>query len=248
MRPVTDIIDVDGEGHIVAVDALPGRLAELDNAALATRMQRASFLTYIVLPVIFLAVSLLGGLRLGSPDNAFIFLKPALICLVFAAILMILLFRSRLIDAKGWFSEDSPLLMNAANACLLLTLFAASAQMFNSLLPEKGLPFWVVGFCFAWTMWNNLFADFDAQKLIRSLGAMFAMAFVAKYLILANLTAPEGAGWLKRIFENPAKEAFTWLLDLPRYAAGTGYIQFFAAALYLLGLYLTPRSANNESI
>ena len=35
---------------------------------------------------------------------------------------------------------------NVANACILLTLFFASAQIFNSLLPEKGLPFWVFGF------------------------------------------------------------------------------------------------------
>ena len=68
------------------------------------------------------------------------------------------------------------------------------------------------------------------------------MAFVVKYLVLANLTATGGASLLQRIFEDPTKEAFTWLLDLPRYAAGTGYIQFFTLALYLIGLFLTPQS------
>jgi hypothetical protein len=42
------------------------------------------------------------------------------------------------------------------------------------------------------------------------------------------------------MIENPGKETFTWLLDLPRYASATGYVQFFAAVLYLGGLYLTP--------
>lgn len=203
-------------------------------------------LIYLILPAIFLAVTLLGGLRFGALDNAFIFLKPPLVCLVFAAVLMILYFRSGLIRLDGWFDEDGSMLQNAANSGVLVTMFAASVQLFNSLLPEQGLPFWVVGFCFFWTLWNNLFAEFDTKKLLRSLGALFALAFVVKYLVLANLTAPSGGGWIQRIFENPGKEAFTWLLDLPRYAAATGYVQFLALALYLIGLFLTPPSVNRE--
>ncbi|MFM9903330.1 MAG: hypothetical protein ACKVQJ_02030 [Pyrinomonadaceae bacterium] len=201
-----------------------------------------SGLTYVFLPFIFLTVTLIGGLRLGAVDNAFIFLKPPLVCLVFASVLIILFFRSGLISLEGWFSERFTSLQIVANAAVMLAMFAASTQLFNSLLPEKGLPFWVVGFCFMWTLWNNLFADFDTKKLLRSLGALFGLAFVVKYLVLANLTATGDTSLLQRIFENPAKEAFTWLLDLPRYAAGTGYIQFFTIALYLIGLFLTPRS------
>lgn len=202
-----------------------------------------STLVYIFLPFIFLIVTLLGGLRLGAVDSAFIFIKPALVCLVFAAVLLILFFRSGLLRMEGWFFENGSLIQNAANGGILLTLFAASVQLFNSLLPEKGLPFWVVGFCFFWTLWNNLFAEFDTKKLLRSLGALFGLAFVVKYLVLANLTSTSSGSWLQRIFENPGKEAFTWLLDLPQYSAGTGYIQFFALALYLIGLFLTPSSS-----
>lgn len=205
-----------------------------------------SALLYIIIPLIFLVVTLLGGLRFGAEDSAFIFLKPALVCLVFAAVLLTLYFRSRLVTLDGWFDEDGSMLQNAANLGVLLTMFGASVQIFNSLLPEQGLPLWVVGFCFFWTLWNNLFAEFDTKKLLRSLGALFAMAFVVKYLVLANLTAPSSGSWLQRIFENPGKEAFTWLLDLPRYAAATGYVQFFTLALYLLGLYLTPASTRRR--
>ena len=201
---------------------------------------------YVILPLIFLTVTLLGGLRFGALDNAFVFLKPALVCLVFAAVLMILYFRVGIVRLDGWFDEDGSMLQNAANVGVLLTMFGASVQLFNSLLPEQGLPFWVVGFCFFWTLWNNLFAEFDTKKLLRSLGALFALAFVVKYLVLANLTAPSSGSWLQRMFENPGKEAFTWLLDLPRYAAGTGYVQFFALALYLVGLFLTPASVRRE--
>lgn len=196
---------------------------------------------YIVLPLIFLAVTLLGGLRLNANDNAFIFLKPALVCLVFASVTIVLFLRARLIEMSGWFSHESSNLRNAANVAIAITLFTATTQVFNSLLPEQGLTFWVMAFCFFWTLWTNLFAEFEVQKLMRSLAAMFGLAFVVKYLLLANLTLSTGGSWLQRMMENPAQESLAWLLDLPRYSSGTGYLQFFTLVLYLIGLYLTPQ-------
>lgn len=202
------------------------------------------YLLYFVLPCIFLTAALLGGLRFSGLDGSFIFLKPALFCLIFTSVMLVLFFRSGLIRLDGWFSESFEMTKNAANAVILLTLFAATVQLFNSLLPEQGLPFWIVAFCFFWTLWNNLFADFDTKKLLQSLGGLFGFAFVVKYLVLANLTAPTSESWLRSIIENPARETFTWLLDLPRFSAGTGYIQFFTVVLYLIGLFLLPQSTS----
>ena len=200
-----------------------------------------SWLQYIVLPLIFLFVTLLGGLRLDLADSGFIFLKPPLVCLIFAAFLLVLFFRANLIKLNGWFSEDFTPLENTANASVLLALFAASTQIFNSLLPEQGLPFWIISFFFLWSLWTNLFAEFETKKLIRSLGALFGLAFVVKYLIFTNLTAPESQSWWQTLTSgNLTKEAFTYLLDLPRFAAGTGYVQFFALGFYLIGLFLLP--------
>jgi hypothetical protein len=204
------------------------------------------FLQYIILPLIFLNVALLGGLRLNAPDNSFLFLKPPLVCLIFASILLILFFRANLIRLNGWFSESFSTLKNIANACVLLTLFFASTQIFNSLLPEKGLPFWTIAFCFFWTLWNNLFAEFDTKRLVQSLGGMFGLAFVVKYLFLAGLTAPANKSWIQGIFENPTQEAFTWLLDLPKFASATGYIQFFALVFYLIGLFLLKPETSDK--
>ena len=235
---------VEKSTHVALIDP---EVADGEETAVATsptpnaKDQRHK-LIYLVLPSIFLTVTLLGGLRLGAADSSFIFLKPALVCLVFAAMTLALFFRSGLIAVEGWFSDEFSTLQNVANSAVLLTLFGSTVQLFNSLLPDQGLPFWVVGFCFFWTIWNNLFAEFDTKKLLRSLMALFGLAFVVKYLVLVNLTSPSSGGWLQRIFENPGKEAFTWLLDLPRYAAGTGYLQFFALALYMIGLFLTPHS------
>lgn len=206
--------------------------------------QQSAIRNYLFLPFIFLTVALLGGLRLSAEASAFLFVKPPLICLIFAAILLILFFRSNLIKSSGWFSENSLTLTNVANASVLFTLFAASTQIFNSLLPENGLPFWTLAFCFFWTLWNNLFANFDVKKLLQSLGGLFGLAFVVKYLILANLIAPPSASWIEGILQNPSQEIFTWILDLPKYSNGTGYIQFFTVVFYLLGLYLLKPEIN----
>lgn len=199
-----------------------------------------SYLQYIFLPLIFLTVALLGGLRLSATDGAFIFLKPPLVCLIFASVLLVLFFRTNLLKLEGWFSESFSTVQNIANGMVLLALFFASTQIFNSLLPEKGLPFWVFAFCFFWTLWNNLFVEFQGKRLLQSLGSVFAFAFVSKYLILAYLTAPTSESWWRGILENPTQEFFTFLFDLPRFSAGTGYIQFFAVIFYLLGLFLLP--------
>lgn len=209
----------------------------------ARERQRATRL-YILLPLLFLTVALMGGLRLASPDNAFVFMSPALVCLFFAVVLIVLFVRGGMIAFDSWFSDDHTTSRNIASGVLMLSVFAATTQVFNSVLPETGLPFWVVSFCFAWSLWNNLFADFDNKKLLRSMIALFAFAFVTKYLILAGLTAPAGAGsWLRSMIENPAKETVTWLLELPRYSSGTGYIQFFSILLYFAGLYMLPKDA-----
>lgn len=245
----TEQVDVTGElvdtgtEDLAAVKA--GDIA-LSPKASAETASRPYAVRYILLPAIFLSVALFGGLRLSGIDSSFIFLKPALICLIFAAVLMALYFRSGLLSFHGWFSEDLSTLKNIANGAVLASLFAATTQLFNSLLPEQGVPFWIVAFCFFWTLWNNLFADFDTKKLLRSLGGLFGLAFLVKYLVLANLAAPEGRTWFERIIENPGQEAMTWLLDLPRFSAGTGYIQFFVAAIYLFGLYLLPRSTRGD--
>ena len=234
------------EDDAVAVEEPTKIVARTENRKPRTENQSA-YLRYVALPLIFLTVALLGGLRLSAEDNEFLFLKPALICLIYASVLLVLFFRAGLLKLEGWFSESFSTIQNVANASILLALFFASTQIFNSLLPERGLPFWVFAFCFFWTLWNNLFVEFQGRRLLQSLGSVFALAFVAKYLILSYLTAPVNASWWRGLLENPAQEAFTWLLDLPRFAAGTGYIQFFAVMFYLLGLFLLPASTKNNN-
>src|SRR5688500_10967233 len=173
---------------------------------------RRAVLYHIALPMVFLFVALIGGIRFSGIDGALVFLGPALVCLVFAAALVVLFFRAGLIRPDGWISDRFSLVQNLSNGTTLAALFFASVQLFNSLIPEQGLPFWIVSFCIFWTLWNNLFAELDSRKLLRSLTAMFTLAFAVKYLLLANLAKPANEGWISSVINNPGQTAATWLL------------------------------------
>src|SRR5918994_1086018 len=200
------------------------------------RSRNRALLNYVALPILFLTVVLLGGLRVGTESRTFIFVAPPLVTLLLAVLLVLLLVRGRLIRFHQWIASDLPPLTNVVHLWLLITLFFASAQAFNSVLPERGLLHWLFSFFFLWTLWNNQFSSFDARRLLRSLAALFGTAFVLKHMLLAALYAPDG-GWLKRL-AGALVEGVT--LDAPSFAPATGYISFFALALYVCGLVLLP--------
>jgi len=190
---------------------------------------------FIVLPMLFLTVTLLGGLRINAQDHAFIFIAPPLITLVLAILLMFLFVRGRLIELQTWVSGSYSPLTNIGHSWMLLTLFFASAQAFNSTLPERGLLHWLFSFFFLWTLWNNQFSSFDARRLLRSMVALFGTAFVLKHLLLASLYAQEG-GWLQRVTGVLLQGISLGTLDAPTFAPATGYISFFTLVLYMGGL------------
>ncbi len=203
------------------------------------RSRNRAIVQYIVLPMIFLTVALLGGLRVSGVDRVFVFVAPPLITLVLATLLMLLFVRGHMIELKAWLSSDRPAMENISNGLTLLSLFFASAQAFNSVLPESGLLFWLFSFFFLWTLWNNQFSSFDPKRLLRSLTVLFATAFVLKHMLLASLYAPEG-GWVKRLAGVLLEGVSLGTLDAPAFAPATGYISFFTLALFIAGLLLLP--------
>src|SRR4051812_846098 len=205
-----------------------------------------SLVQFIVLPMIFLTVALLGGLRVNNEAKAFVFIAPPLVTLLLATLLMLLLIRGRVIELHRWVSSHQPPLLNISHAWMLITLFFASAQAVNSVLPERGLLHWLFSFFFLWTLWNNQFSPFDARRLLRSLVVLFATAFVLKHLLLAGLYSADG-GWLKRVLGLLMQGASLGTLDVPTFAPATGYISFFTLALYVAGLILLAASSENHS-
>jgi hypothetical protein len=191
-------------------------------------------LHFIVLPTVLLTVVLLGGLRVDANNGQFIFIAPPLVTLLLAALLGSLFLRAGTLVLHRWLAIDQPLLTNIAHLLTLLALFFASAQAFNSVLPETGLLHWMFSFFFLWTLWTNQFAAFDPRRLLRSLVVLFGTAFVLKHLLMAGLYGNEG-GWLSRL-------AGTVLQGIsitgPGFAPATGYISFLALALYVGALLL----------
>ena len=159
----------------------------IEGVAVANRSSNQALVNYWALPLIFLTVALLGGLRVSADDRAFVFFPPPLITLVLAVLLMLLFVRGGLIELRLWIGANYPPLRNISHIWLLLTLFFASAQAFNSVLPERGLLHWLFSFFFLWTLWNNQFSAFDARRLLRSLVVLFGTAFVLKHMLLASL-------------------------------------------------------------
>ncbi|HEX8457222.1 MAG TPA: hypothetical protein VF656_07995 [Pyrinomonadaceae bacterium] len=202
---------------------------------------------HVLLPTIFLTVVLLGGVRVAAGSGAFLFVAPPLVALVLSVLLMLLFARGRLIDLPAWLSSEHAPLTNVSHALTLVALFFASAQAFNSVLPERGLFRWMFAFFFLWTLWNNQFATFDARRLLRSLAALFGTAFVLKHMLLASLYSPEG-GWLKQLagalLEGVTQGTFG---AQESFAPATGYISFFTLSLYVAGLVLLPSAPHTET-
>jgi hypothetical protein len=209
--------------------------------AVDNRSRNQALLSYWALPSIFLTVALLGGLRVGADDRAFIFFPPPLITLVLAVLLILLFVRGGLIELRSWIAANEPPLRNVSHIWVLLTLFFASAQAFNSVLPERGLLHWLFSFFFLWTLWNNQFSSFDARRLLRSLVVLFGTAFVLKHLLLASLYSSSG-GWLQRLTGVLAQGVSLGTLDAPMFGPATGYISFFTLGLYIAGLLLVANS------
>ena len=205
-----------------------------------------AWLEFVVLPFLFLTVALLGGLRVDAVSRNFIFIQPPLVTLVLAVLLMLLLVRGSLFRFQDWVRSDLPPFTNVSHIWMFITLFFASVQAFNSVLPERGLFHWMFAFFFLWTLWNNQFSSFDSRRLLRSLSILFATAFVLKHMLLASLYNPEG-GWLKRLAASLFQGITEGTLDAPGFAPATGYIAFFTLALYVAGLILLAFAKSSQT-
>ena len=210
------------------------------------RSRNRTLLSSVVLPLLFLTVVLLGGLRVDAETRTFIFIAPPLITLLLAILLMLLLLRGGLFRFHQWIGSDLSPLTNTAHIWMFITVFFASAQAFNSVLPERGLLHWLFSFFFLWTLWNNQFSSFDARRLLRSLAILFGTAFILKHMLLASLYSPDG-GWLKRVAGTLLQGVALGTLDAPSFAPVTGYIAFFTLTLFIVGLILLALAVDGET-
>jgi hypothetical protein len=189
----------------------------------------------LVLPCLFLTVTLLGGLRLATDVRL---VPPPLMALVLAVLLAGALVRSRTIHPEQLMNQRRSVLENLSGLVLLLTLFGASAQIFNLVTPDRGLLHVLVSVFFLVQLLTTLAAVRDRVSMLRSLVVLLGCAFILRFIALESLYAP-GRGLMTRVMTALMEGVTLGALEYDPAGAATGYVAFLALALYLVGLLLS---------
>jgi hypothetical protein len=188
----------------------------------------------LVLPGMFLTVTLLGGLRTG-PDIRFV--PPALLALVLGLLIIAALVRAGVVEPASLVHERRQAIENLSGAVVGFSLAAASVQVFNLLTPERGLLHVIFGTFFFVQLLSTIAGTSDRRALLRSLTVLLGSAFVLRYIVLESLYAPNG-GTLTRILTMLMEGISLGALQYEPSGPATGYLAFAALGLYLIGLFL----------
>jgi len=200
-----------------------------------------------LLPALFLTVAGAGGLRISPAGGGLSFVPPPLITLVLAVLLLGVMARAGLLIPAGFLGDHRTGLENASGTVVLLSLFAASAQLFTCLTPDAGVLRLVFNLFFLFLLWNTLAAQPDRTRLLRSLVVVFGWAYVVRYVALAALADPQ-AGWTRRLLTVLLEGATSGPLEGEPMAPLAGYVAFATLALYMIGLVLLPRPAPTAAV
>jgi len=201
----------------------------------------------ITLPLIFLTVAFGGGLRVSALNHQFVFLPPTLMALVLALLLVGALVRTGTLLPHELMDAQRPSLANVSGLIVVITLFAAAAQVFNTTTPETGFLQFIVNVFFVLLMWNTVAARPDRRRMISSLIVIFGGAFVIKYVVLDALYDPNG-GLTKRVLMTMLEGVTLGGLSYQAPAKVTGYVAFFTVLLFLIGVTLLPRAERSAAL
>lgn len=190
----------------------------------------------VLLPMIFLTVTLLAGLHIG-PRVALA--PPSLFALVLGTMLLAALVRSGALAADRLLHGSRSVLANANGMIVLVSLFAAASQILNMLTPRSGLPLFFVDVFLFVLLLNTLVAQPDRVRLLRSLAVILGSALVLKFVVLAGLSGPSGSRTARVLVALFDAATFGTVTQEPQ-AAGAGYLAFFAVALFLAGVSALP--------
>jgi len=190
----------------------------------------------ITLPVTFLTVVLLGGLRVA--DRVAI-APPTLFSLVLASLVVGGLVQSGVVDPMRLMRGDRSGLANVNGLMVILSTFAASAQVLSLLTPAAGLPSMVMSLFFFVAILQLMAGALDRPRFLRVWAVTLLAAFTIKFVVLAALSGPADgavARALQLLFEGITLGSVSQPVEAP----ASGYLAFLAIALYLFGLVLLP--------
>ena len=196
----------------------------------------------IYLPLLFLTVSLLGGVRPAAP---LVLPPPSLFSLVLAIMLVGVLIQSGALAPLRLMNGTRSGLANINGFVALAALFAASAQVFSLLTPDAGVPRILFSVYFLVLLLNTLAAGPDRVRVLRSLAVTFGAAFVLKFIVLNALSDP-ATGRMTRLlqvlFEGVTLGTVTQQVHHP----SAGYLAFFTIGIFLVALSLLPSRRRND--
>ncbi len=204
--------------------------------ATRARIVREAF----TLPLIFLTVAFGGGLRVAASSHQLVFLPPSLMALVLALLLLGAVVRTGTLIPRELLDPARPSLANVCGLLVLIALFAAAAQVFNTTTPETGFLRFIVNLFFLLLLWNTVAAQPDRRRMISSSIVIFGGAFVVKYVVLGALYDPAG-GLTKRVLMTMLEGVTLGGLTYQSPAPVTGYVAFFTVLLFLIGVTLLPQ-------
>jgi hypothetical protein len=190
----------------------------------------------LVLPVVFLTVLLLGALRIADTT---VLVPPSPFAVVLGALLLRVVVQSGALAPGRLLSSSRSGLANLNGFVVFIALWAAAAQTFAVLIPESGVPQLAFNVFFFILLLNTAAASPDRQPLLRSLVVTLGAAFVLKFVVLYQLSAP-GAGALKRTLQAILDGVTLGALIQEVPHPITAYIALLAVVLFLIGLFLLP--------
>ena len=190
----------------------------------------------ILLPVVFLTVALVGGLRIAEDVN---WEHPPLFTLVLALLLVGALIRCRTIAPEQLMNQFRSTPEQLNGVVILLTVFAASAQAFNLVTPDTGLPRALFVLLFFILLLNTLASSMDRPQLLGSLLVIFGSGFVLKFIVLSGLSRSP-AGILAQLAQRVVDGLTLGMFLQPELHASTGYVAFLTLVLFTYGLIQLP--------
>jgi hypothetical protein len=196
----------------------------------------------IGLPLLFLTVVLLGGLRIGATAAL---VPPTVFALVLGVLLVRVLVQCGALAPERLVSGSRTALANANGIVVLVTLWAAGSQAIALVIPDSGLPRLALNVFFFVLLLNTAAASPDRVRLLRSLTVTFGSAFVLKYVVLYELSTP-GTSWLKQVLQAMLEGITLGTLTQDPLRPITGYIAFATLALFLVGIFLLPHDEGRE--
>jgi hypothetical protein len=190
----------------------------------------------VTLPLVFLTVTLFGGLRIA---DGVALLPPPLFALVLSVLLLGLLVRCGALAPDRLVHASRSMLANLNGLIVLFAAFLASAQAFNVATPESGAPRVLFNFVYLVLLANTIAASPDRARVLRSLLVIFGSAFIVKFVVLAALSHP-AAGPLTRVLQALFEGVTLGSVTQEVFHPATGYVAFGTLMLYLFGLVLLP--------